>query len=855
MTGPTPPDAQPIYAHHVRALLARQAQAYRDLVGASYRRGKFRQQGLEADQTPKRKRGALAKATGIDFNQPSPLTRRTRQTGGRRVPHFDMKPMRRTIVPTSKSGKPHGRYKGKAGSPGSHYDYVTNGAKVSVLTHLAYIQRDNAVADLAEDLVIDMLDEQVLRGEKNARAIYTNIAGGVERQRNLFVAAERCERTPIIHHLTASTADLAIYDRLADFARTPGWVREMGDRLRIARRAALKAAADQGKEFREIDVVVADVTPAEAYDRLTWFDTYPSLPKPEWQQGRTGRSHYRMVYELPADATSRQHGQILRAAVDMLAADGWMAVGAIHMPDPQGDKRNHHLHIDAYDRPARWIDEAGAWDFEIEVRKNGKTTFPYRQPKVSYRAKPDASGKIAKVNTAKMMRERFIDIVNTVMDAPVYAHGTYDQNGVALTPLAHMGGRAIALEQRGQSTQVGDRNAATIVEDDLNACHSRAEHARYQLQQKLDVIRPLIEGRTDASEAALRFEVLNDRLIQRRLDIELTDVVVTTSRSRADTVIAALTPQPGRLIRPRTGDAALLAAAHRHVAWVERHSPSDDERRAEERETARIKAKIDQAWDVIHEAIADERPSNVPIRYIPQRSTSNAASSPHPAYENAVRGRLRKWLARNGCDPSKLVLTGDTATLGPNVPRAIDTNLIRFSHEDEFQHWLLRERTRRADEEVAKVRRKRIENAAAQRRAMVTRREADRTADLNLLPVTVDPANRETSMGEERRAIVPSDVAARPTGAATDVPSDKVQGDGGLPVPPKTTGLDDAGAQSRPVSLRPTSPARTGNSGNGSGRAAGGAAAPRPKVPPHIRSKGPDDDLPPSWPGPRDRGR
>ncbi|MEK9213428.1 hypothetical protein, partial [Sphingomonas sp. 2378] len=72
-----------------------------------------------------------------------------------------------------------------------------------------------------------------------------------------------------------------------------------------------------------------------------------------------------------------------------------------------------------------------------------------RQNKVSYRAEPDANGKRAKVDTAELMRGRFIDIVNAVMGEERYLHGTYEENGIALTPLEHMGNRATGHERRG----------------------------------------------------------------------------------------------------------------------------------------------------------------------------------------------------------------------------------------------------------------------------------------------------------------------------------------------------------------------------------------------------------------------
>jgi len=816
MTGPGLPDEQPVFAHHVRALLARQAQADRDLVGASYRRGRNHQPEAEPGQSPaRRKADALAAAVGIDFHRPSPIRRVGRQTGGGRVPHFDMKPMSKTHVPTNADGKAHHRFQAKA-KEGAHFDYLRDGAKVTIISHLDYIRRDQAVADLAEDLVIDMIDEQVIRGGMNARAIVSNIPGSPERQRSLFVAAERCERTPKLHHLTASTADVGRYDRVAGFATSPSWLRDMSRRLKAARREAEAEAAAKGRPFKDRQVIVADVTPEEAFDRLTWCDQHPNFPAPQWRQGRTGRSHYRFVQELPADAKPEQHGQILRNIVAMLAADGWMAVGVIHQPDQHGDKRNFHIHVDAYDRPAKWMDEEGKWDFEVVERKNGKNTRPYRQNKVSYRAEPDANGKCAKVDTAELMRGRFIDIVNAVMGEERYLHGTYEENGIALTPLEHMGNRATGLERRGVATEVGTRNARRIVRDELAACDRTAAAATDVLARDMTLILPSIGDQPDAVAAARRYERLSRRLIQRRHDMDVADVVVAASRSRAEAVIATLDPEPGRRTKPRAGDRALLEAAHAHLEWVAQHSPSDEERVAERQRLARIEVQAATAWDEVAAAIATKGQRPPTITYVSTR-TSPAATMHHPDFEEQVRGHFRKWLMR------------------------------LFAGEEEFQNWLTGERERRADQAAADAKRQRDEQAAQRRAEAAHQKQQAATAEAD----------------DGIRAISPAEDHARPEPVAADMPA--AQPAGRPPVPERTSPPEAVPPASvdypatQPVNQKPPDPLDVTNADPQREKERqrqvppGFAPWDRPKgSPPNIRSKGPDDVAPSQRP--MDRG-
>ncbi len=838
MTGPGLPDEQPVFAHHVRALLARQAQADRDLVGTSYRRGRNHQPEAEPGQSPaRRKADALAAAVGIDFHQPSPIRRGGRQTGGGRVAHFDMKPMGKTHAPTSGDGKVHHRFKAKA-REGAHFDYLRDGAKVTIISHLDYIRRDQAVADLAEDLVIDMIDEQVIRAGMNARAIVSNIPGSPERQRSLFVAAEQSESQPRVHQLTASTAEVGRYDRVAGFATSPPWLRDMSRRLKAARREA--EAAAKGRPFKDRQVVVADVTPEEAFDRLAWFDKHPGFPAPQWRQGRTGRSHYRFVQELPADAKPEQHGQILRNIVAMLAADGWMAVGVIHQPDQHGDKRNVHIHVDAYDRPAKWMDEEGKWDFEVVKRKNGKNTRPYRQNKVSYRAEPDANGKRAKVDTAELMRGRFIDIVNAVMGEERYLHGTYRENGIDLTPLEHMGNRATGHERRGIATEVGTRNAQRIVRDELAACERKAAAATDVLARDMTLILPSIGDQPDVVAAARRYERLSRRLIQRRHNMDVTDVVVAASRSRAEAVIATLEPEPGRRTKPRAGDRALLEAARAHLDWVEQHSPSDDERAAERQRIARIEAQTTTAWDEIAAAITREKHRNPAITYVPTR-LAPSPTMPHPDYQERVRGRLRRWLARHGRDEGRLVFVGDTVRLAPDQPKAVDRLLGLFAGEQEFQNWLVSERERRADQAAADAKRQRDKQAALQRAEAARRKQQAAKAEADDLVRTMSPP-------EDR---------ARPAPVAADMPA--AQPPGRPPVPEMKSPPEPVPPVSQPVDRRPPDPPVVTRVDPQREEERERQVPPRPAPrdrpngpPPGIRSKGPDDVAGPQRP--MDRG-
>lgn len=625
-----------------------------------------------------------------------------------------MKPITRSFVPTSEAGEVHHRYARSSISAEEHFGYLVDGAEITFSDHLDYIQRSQAVENFGEVLAIDLADEPAIRAQLNAISIYSNIPGDRERQRSLFVAAERCEREPKQHHLTLSTANLDGIELIARFATTPDWVRSMRRKLREAKRKAEAVAARTGKPFKDVEVVVADLTSKEAHERLTWFDGHPCSPQPRWKQGRTGRNHYRFVGALPHGARPRERNLMLRGFVDMLARDGWMAVGVIHQPDPHADARNFHFHVDAYDRPAKWLEEHACWDFEYTVRRDGKRTFPLRQRKVNYRQEVGPEGKLEKVDTATMMRDRFIDIVNSVTghrpSVDLYLKGTYAQNGVELTPLEHLGNRAVALERRGTATAGGLRNARRMVADDFAACERLADDRTLALERECEAARALLSDQPDALAALDRTEAFRRREIRREQEVQMADVVVAMSRSRAETVIATLSPELGCRKKSRVGDRELLASAQGHLGWVELHTPSKRDRTKACQSTSRTSRKADGGWDAVEAGVLATGSSHDQLIYVPKRTT--AFKQEDPRYRSLMEGRLNRWLAKHASDASQLIFEAERVRLGAGVAPSIDTLMQRFINVPNVQRMLLVERGKRVTANtqaallVAKPRRK-----------------------------------------------------------------------------------------------------------------------------------------------------
>ncbi|MCT8003190.1 MobA/MobL family protein [Sphingomonas sanguinis] len=699
-----------VYAHHVRALLRRQQQDDRDAIGATLSRARFRVQGVTEQTGKGKKRRAKAPTNQrvVDFFTASPLTGRDRQTCGFRIPHFDVKPITRTFAPTRKDGHVRHGHKTAAMTAGDHFDYVTSGATIGVAAHIDYIRRETGLQNPVGDLAIDLLDAQDLRAETNRLAMFTNIPGDRGRQRSLFEAAERSESSPRTHYLMASTAQVDGFRIFERMGIAPDWLRAMSRRLRDGRDELKEKAAKTAKLFRDREIPVAEVTEEEAFDRLAWLDAHPAGEGLfQWKQGRTGRVQHRFVGELPDGLSVHDRYEILSRFCGELGDDGWMVIGAIHQPDRHNDRRNFHIHVDGYDRPCRWLDEHGCWDFEYVERRNGKNVRPFAQSKVRYGADIGTDG-MGRPNVAALMRRRFISTVNEVVggrpDIVRYLHGTYADYGIAMTPLEHMGNRATGLEHRGIVTEVGSRNARKIVADEAAACEARATAAEAALEKEVAFSRSAFAHDRDALAALDRCERLERRLIRRRLQAELADVVVAMARSRADAVIRTLTPEPGRPVKKRAGDDDLRAAALEHLAWVDRHSPSPAERDAERRALAQAEARVAAEWRVVQAATqqaSQDQARRSAMTYHPPVRVKKLATPMPSRYDDRKCDRLRAWLVKHAADPALLVIEGDAVRLGQRVPVAIDTLMRQFAAERPVQRILLAERDRRSAANLA----------------------------------------------------------------------------------------------------------------------------------------------------------
>lgn len=227
------------------------------------------------------------------------------------------------------------------------------------------------------------------------------------------------------------------------------------------------SAATEGDPSPNLARAQGFVTPARhwAKDR-TGFGTVGASTverKAFWQKVETaerrhGRVQSRIIAELPHEATPAERTRIALAFCARLEAEGLPYWAAIHAPTGKNDRRNHHLHIAYYDRPAG-RDAQGVWDFEVvETKRKANRakvqTRPFQQPK---------SGAVRARSWVKTLRQGFAEDANKVLREGGHDKRldprSYREAGVGKEPTRHLGFKAHAMESFGLDTVVGVANA------------------------------------------------------------------------------------------------------------------------------------------------------------------------------------------------------------------------------------------------------------------------------------------------------------------------------------------------------------------------------------------------------------
>ena len=217
--------------------------------------------------------------------------------------------------------------------------------------------------------------------------------------------------------------------------------------------------------------------------------------------GRSGRTHFRWVFELPVEFTAQQRKMVLEDLCAYMGRQRCMYAAVIHAPDPGNDERNHHLHLIFYDRPCRRLTGTEAdlknvaetfksdirkaiaagqikkneWDFTVERHylsiRTWKTHYPFRAEKSRAVTKGKDWQARFRCNYATIVNEVS---VKTGSGAAIYDPRSYNDRDVDISPSKHLG-QLHASEVSGIPTLIGLSNERNQANDQRRAIIARHE--------------------------------------------------------------------------------------------------------------------------------------------------------------------------------------------------------------------------------------------------------------------------------------------------------------------------------------------------------------------------------------------
>lgn len=456
-----------------------------------------------------------------------------------------------------------------------HADYVERDGAAEMsrgAEHAQYVERPGVVEhsgrertpgeDVGEGLLPD--EQAVLGPVGNGMfpSVFSNISQDKFERQEYWRAVHRCEREAKTHSL------------IVDPSQSAAWwaALETTDALPADFKSHCIKQADRYQQWLRNDAKNPKGKPfvAEAYSRTASgcgkaIEAAQSMPGWDFRRpplafksGPGGKVQLRFVAELPCELRAEDRALIVQNFTDYLASFakdengnniGLMYTAVIHAPDAHNDRRNYHLHIIAHPRPAKFLPEHNAWDFEVAEQFDHKgevrTRYPHRKNKIGEVARKLADGNpykhahynndIAGGDFIPHLRAKFAEINNAVLKARGIQRKLdprrYEEMGITRTPTEHLGTRAAALEAMGVPTVVGRLNAIAIWGDAERVIRDRAKAVHAQLSASQVALRyELDEALTFAPEAS-------DTKQLRRLVAERDNLVSTIADDRLELMI------------------------------------------------------------------------------------------------------------------------------------------------------------------------------------------------------------------------------------------------------------------------------------------------------------------------------
>lgn len=401
------------------------------------------------------------------------------------------------VKKASYGSKQNGKEPGAANAVALVVSGDSDGFSTDAADHESYISRQGAAITITAAQYDQYIEGGVPEG--GAGFVISNISQDLNGRTEFWKAVTRRERNPSPDRVTLYP------DRLSG----EQWARVLetyqGSPAILSNLAKLKLRRDEAEaldlkdhsvafgfelEFREFTKLRKHLRHLGFWDR--------DRPAAEIKRGRGGRVQRRMVAEFPLGLNDAARLRILHRFADYLGGKGMMYTAVIHPPDAHNDKRNYHLHVAAYDRPCRYLEEHGCWDFDYAVRVEGqhdRVTFPLRQNKVASLTRPENKSEHRKHGAAVLteLRATFAELCNDELRKlninRLFDHRSYAVMGIKQQPGKHLGTKAASLEAIGVPTSVGIDNAEKSWQgafDRVAEAHRVRQDPRVSLSDRLN---------------------------------------------------------------------------------------------------------------------------------------------------------------------------------------------------------------------------------------------------------------------------------------------------------------------------------------------------------------------------------
>mgnify|MGYP000159157053 CR=1 FL=1 len=165
---------------------------------------------------------------------------------------------------------------------------------------------------------------------------------------------------------------------------------------------------------------------------------------------KNSRTAREIVVNLPYELSTRERVTLVNDFAEDLASKYGVAVDvAVHLPDAEGDNRNHHAHIMLTTRKLERL-ESG------RIALTDKSQLEMSNTQLKERNLPTASDEL------KLIRKQWADMTNERLEhAQIDAridHRSHAERGLDQLPTQKLGWEASAMERKGIATDKGDYN-------------------------------------------------------------------------------------------------------------------------------------------------------------------------------------------------------------------------------------------------------------------------------------------------------------------------------------------------------------------------------------------------------------